>query len=153
MKINITQKNSDIEDDELNIIIESKNNNSITDEVIEYLKEFNKKKNKKVTVYDKDIVKAIECKDIILFYSKDKNNYCKTKDNTYKIKSKLYEIEDFYEGFFRISKKCVINVDHIDEFDMSTKGKIVARFDDGTEEPVSRRKVREVSKFMKERRI
>ena len=55
----------------------------------------------------------IDYNDIMLFYSENRNNYCKTSNNEiYQIKSKLYELENL-KDFIRISKKCIVNINFI----------------------------------------
>ena len=42
---------------------------------------------------------------------------------------------------------------HLDSFDMGKTGVIIVKLDDGTEEIVSRRKIKEILKYIKERSI
>ena len=95
----------------------------------------------------------IKYEDIILFYSNKKNNYCKTKDGEYKIKSKLYEIERMDIDLIRISKSCIININHVENFYIGETGKIIVRLDDQTEQTVSRRKLKDVMNYLNERSI
>ncbi len=90
--------------------------------------------------------------EIICFYSEDKNNYCKTLKGTFKIKEKLYELEEklIYGDFVRISNSCIINLKYVDSFDTSIIGTIEVLFKDGTKEYVSRRRVKEVMRKIKE---
>ena len=71
----------------------------------------------------------------------------------YKIKNRLYEIENCSEDLIRISKSCIININHVTSFDMGEKGRIAVKLDDGTKEIVSRRKIKEVINFLDERGI
>lgn len=153
MKINIIERMADIEEDQINITIEAAKLNPYKEDIVNHIKQYHKNGNNRVTVYDGNIVKSLEYKDILLFFSKNKDNYCRTSEKTYKIKSKLYELEDINMSFVRISKNCIINTDHLECFDKNIKGKIVARLDDKTEEIVSRRRIRTISKFIEERRI
>lgn len=92
--------------------------------------------------------------DIIMFYSEEKNNFCKTKDGIYKIKEKMYYIEEMLpkDKFIRISNSTIANIDHIKCFNTSIIGKILVKFKDGSEETVSRRRASDIMKFLKERR-
>ena len=92
--------------------------------------------------------------DIIMFYSEDKNNFCKTKDSVYKIKEKLYYLEDMLpkNKFIRISNSTIVNIEHVKCFNTSIIGKILVKFKDGSEETVSRRRASDIMKFLKERR-
>lgn len=92
--------------------------------------------------------------DIIMFYSEEKNNFCKTKDGIYKIKEKMYYLEEMLpkNKFIRISNSTIANIDHIKCFNTSIIGKILVKFKDGSEETVSRRRASDIMKFLKERR-
>ena len=157
MKIDIVQRKADIEDNQINVIIESNENNPYAGDFANYIKQFNKFRNKsennKVMVIDGEIVKAIDYQDIICFYSKNKNTYCKTINTTYKIKSSLYELEKVNNSFVRISKNCIANTNHVKHFEMNVEGRMVVVFDDGTEDRVSRRRIKQVGKFLDERRL
>ena len=48
----------------------------------------------------------------------------------YKTKSKLYEIEKMSTNFMRISKNCIVNIEHIKNFDISKTGSIIINLDD-----------------------
>lgn len=153
MKVNIIEKIvTDIDEDQINVVIETRERGKNEEEFIKHVKQFDKSYNK-VTIVDENIVKTVECKDIIAFYGKNKSNYCRTKEKTYKIRSKLYELEDLNTCFVRISKKCIVNIDHIVEFMINEEGRIIVKLDDNTEEIVSRRKMGKISKFIKERRL
>lgn len=91
--------------------------------------------------------------DVILFFSEEKNNFCKTKDGIYKIKEKLYYLEEMLstKDFIRISNSSIININHVKCFNTSIIGKIVVKFKDGTEESVSKRKTAEIMKFLRDR--
>ena len=96
----------------------------------------------------------INIEDIIKFYSEDKNNFCKTKDGVFKLKEKMYFLEDALpkDSFIRISNSVIINVKHIKCFNTDIIGKIAVKFNDETEEYVSKRKIPDVMKFLKDRR-
>ena len=154
MKFEIVKKiNNSLENDKVIIEIQFSNNNQGLYDFIEYLNnyEFN---HDKVIVTDKNY-NLIEIKyiDIVAFYSDKKSNYCRTKNETYKIKSKLYELENMDNNFIRISKSCIVNIKHIDKFDISEVGRIIVKLDDSTEEVVSRRRTRQIMKILEERMI
>ena len=90
--------------------------------------------------------------EIICFYSEEKNNYCKTKNGIFKIKEKLYELEEKLSkgDYVRISNSCIINLKYVDSFDTSIIGTIEVMFKDGSKEYVSRRRVKDVIKKIKE---
>ena len=90
--------------------------------------------------------------EIICFYSEEKNNYCKTKNGIFKVKEKLYELEEKLSkgDYVRISNSCIINLKYVDSFDTSIIGTIEVMFKDGSKEYVSRRRVKDVMKKIKE---
>jgi len=95
----------------------------------------------------------INIEDIIMFYSEEKNNYCKTKDGIFRIKEKLYYLEEKLSAkdFIRISNSAIININHVKCFNTSIIGKIIVKFKDGSEESVSKRRTAEIMKFLKDR--
>ena len=96
----------------------------------------------------------INISDVIVFFSEEKSNYCKTKEGVYKIKEKLYYLEDELpkKDFIRISNSTIININHVKCFNTSIIGKIVVKFKDGTQENVSKRKTSDIMSFLKNRR-
>lgn len=63
----------------------------------------------------------------------------------------MYEIEKLSVNFFRISKNCIINIKHIENFDVSKTGQIKINLDDDTFQLVSRRKIKDVMDYLDER--
>lgn len=155
MKISIVEKiNEKLEKDEIIIEIHSLNKNQDINELIIYLNNYKLMQNNKVVVMNNNYtLLEINYEDIITIYSDKKSNYCRTKNGSYKIKSKLYEIEKMDKSLIRISKSCIVNVKHIDKFDISEIGKIIIKLDDGSEEIVSRRKTKLIMKYLEERMI
>ena len=149
MKLTINKiKNESLNKDEIKITIEYSENNDI-ENFIEYINEYEKKM---VVVRQDNELLRIDFQDIILFSSDKRNVYCKTKEKEYKVKNTLYELEQNRE-FIRISRSCIININHLKSFDIGETGKLVAKLDDGSKEIVSRRKVKEIMKYTEERSI
>lgn len=93
----------------------------------------------------------LDIKEIIKFYSEDKSNYCNTEKGIFKIKERLYELEEILgKNFIRISNSCIINLNHVESFDSSITGTIEVIFKDKTKEYVSRRRVSDVMKKIRE---
>lgn len=150
MEIKIIKKiNTKMKSNQMNIILEYPNSSQEINEFLDYLKHYT---SEIIVKKEKQFVKILY-EDIILFYSKEKENYCRTKDNEYKVKSKLYELEKFNQNFMRVSKKCIVNVNHIECFDIKGAGRIIVRLDNGDEVKVSRRKIRDVIEYLDDRRI
>ena len=106
-----------------------------------------------IGMQDNDIF-IINISDIIMFYSEEKNNFCKTKDGVYRIKEKLYYLEEklSQKDFIRISNSVIANINHVKCFNTSIIVKIIIKFKNGAEETVSRRKTSEIMSFLKNRR-
>ena len=96
----------------------------------------------------------INISDVILFFSEEKNNFCKTKDGVYKIKEKLYYLEEVLsqKDFIRILNSTIVNINHVKCFNTSIIGKIIVKLKDGSEETVSKRRTSEIMRFLKNRR-
>ena len=109
---------------------------------------------KQIIGYQGNDIFVIKTEDIILVYSEEKNNYCKTKDGIYMVKEKMYYLDDMLDKnkFIRISNSAIVNIDKIKCFNTSIIGRIVVKFYDNTEVNVSRRRTTEIMKFLKERR-
>ena len=142
--------NSQLKNNEIKINIEITNESENIDKLIEYIKNFEKKN---VVVSKGNELQTIELSEILYFYSDKKYNYCKTVNGEFKIKSKLYELEKNDVNFLRISKSCVINVQNVKCFDLGETSKIIVRFDDGSEQIVARRKIKDVMNYLDERGI
>ena len=151
MKFNIEKNISNqLDKNEINIIIEGAPNNLEVDKIINYIEGYDRIKRYAIAGYE---LKNININDILYLYSDKKYNYCKTLEKEFKIKSKLYELEKMNLNFLRISKSCVINIEQVKCFDLGETGKITVRFSDGSEQIVSRRKIKDVMNYLDERRI
>ena len=142
--------NNELKKGEINISIEVAENTEKLERIIEYIKEFNKRK---IVVYDGYNMIQINIDDIMYFYSDGNYNFCKTKDREYRVKSKLYEIDKKSNDFLRISKGCIINIKQVKSFDIGENRNIIVRFNDDSEQFVSRRKIKEVINYLDERMI
>ncbi len=151
MKINIEKIiNHTLENNQIYLKIEMKSENENTEDFIQYIENF---ENKKVFVINNNELKNIKINDILYFYSDKKYNYCKTTKQEFKIKSKLYELEKMNPDFLRISKSCIINLQNVKCFDLGETGKIIVKFYNNLEQPVSRRKIHDVMNYLEERGI
>lgn len=151
MKIHINKfTNKKLKKDEVNINIEVAENNEQIENIIKYIKEFNQKE---ILVYDDYNMVQININDILYFFSEGNYNFCKTKNKEYRVKSKLYEIDKISNDFLRISKGCIINIKQVKSFDIGTNRRIIVRFNDNSEQFVSRRKIKEVMNYLDERMI
>lgn len=150
MKINLVKiPKKDIPKETINIKLEYNSENQEIKQFVNYVEKYNKS----VFVQKDYTMVEVFYKDIIYVYSNDKTNYCKTIHDTYKLKLRLYEIEKMNIDFMRISKNCIINIQHIKNFDVSKTGKIVINLDDGSSQFVSKRRIRDVLEFLDERKM
>ena len=76
MNIHINRSvNKELEKNELNINIESSENNNEVVNLIEYIKEYS---NNKIVVYDGYNMIQVSINEIMYFYSEGNYNFCKT---------------------------------------------------------------------------
>ena len=96
----------------------------------------------------------LKSSDILYFYSDEKYIYAKTKDEGYKVKQKMYELEECLptNKYIRISSAYIINIDKMVSFDMGQIGSLYAKMEDGKKLEVSKRRIKEVKKFLTERK-
>lgn len=155
MKINFNKKNNEnLKSDEIYLEIQYCSENKEVQKLIEYINNYSKKQKNMVIVLNEDYsLIEIDINDIIMFYSDKKYNYCKLKNGSYKIKSRLYELEKKHTDFMRVSKSCIVNIKHVEKFDISETGKIVVKLDDSSEQIVSRRRNSSIMNYLEERMI
>lgn len=98
-------------------------------------------------------ISIININDIISFYSDESKTYCKTGKGVYLIKQKLYELEEILpqKDFIRISNSTIVNIKYVDCFDVGIVGDIIIKYKDGAKDYVSKRRVSNVMKFLKDR--
>lgn len=146
--------NTNISDEfkEVSIIINAPELSEETQKLFQYISSINSIPTQIIANKNNEIY-FIDLDEIICFFSKDKYNYARTKKDTYKIKYKLYELEDNLKqkNFIRISNSCIINVNQVECFDTSILGTVLVKMKDNTQENVSKRNIKSVMKFLKER--
>ena len=124
---------------------------SITDEVSNVLKAL--ESCEKETIYGIKEGQAYELKlkDIICFFTDDKNVYMKTKEGDFKTKYRMFEIEEKLQSnkFLRISNAVIVNTSHVKCFDIAQVGNIIVKLDNGTQEYVSKRRIPMILKELK----
>ena len=122
--------------------------------LIQYASHINEMQNQ-IMASENNKIYFIDLERVICFFSKDKYNYVRVKEGTYKIKQKLYELENSLrkKDFIRISNSCLIHINQVECFDTSVLGTILVRLKDGTQETVSKRRVAQIMKLLRERGI
>ena len=146
VRTNISSEFQDIE-----VLINAPEKNEDVQRLENELLSKNTKSLKQIIGMQNNDIFLINVEDVILFFSEEKNNFCKTKDGIFRIKEKLYYLEEILsnKNFIRISNSAIININHVKCFNTSIIGKILVKFKDGTEETVSRRRISEIMKFLK----
>lgn len=128
----------------------------LTDEVQKIIDNLSKisKKKKEIVATKNNQIFLLKSKDVLYFYSDEKNNFAKTRESVYKIKERLYELEENLDdkNFIRISNSCIINIDRTKCFDVSQIGSLIAKMEDDTKQEVSKRKIKNVMNFLNERK-
>ena len=125
MDIKILKKlNKTLSNDEIKITIEYNQNNSIYEDIENYLNQYKEDNNIIVVKNDYNHLIHLDKNHILKFFSIAKQNYCETIDNQkYMINKKLYEIEKLDKNYIRISKHCIVNLKNIKFFDMNSTRK------------------------------
>ena len=136
MEVNL-KINEELEKNEILVEIQYSSKNKYFQHFVDYIKNYELDYRNKVIVLS-DNYELVEVE---------------LKDKSYRVKSKLYELEEINADFIRISKNCIVNIKHVEMFDISKTGKIVVRLDDFTEQVVSRRKTKDIMKYLEDRRI
>lgn len=153
MKIKIsTNIDNNLNDEEIEITINASSNSDILDKVIKNIQSISDNIDTVVGSKENNF-SIINVQDVICFYSNEQNNYCKTKNGEYRIKKKLYELEESLDknSFIRISNSCIVNIKFIESFDLSKIGNIIIKLLDGSTEEVSKRRISNIMKFLRER--
>lgn len=153
MKIKIdTNLSDDMPAEEVEIIIKASRKCQILNKIMESIQSISNQI-ETITGTKENAISIIPVEEIFYFYSKEQGNYCKTRQGDFKIKKKLYELEEGLnkKEFIRISNACIANVKHIKSFDLGMIGNIVVLFSDGTSQLVSKRRISNVIRFLKER--
>lgn len=153
MKIEInTCISNEKETDEIEVTINASKNSETLNKIIESLQSISDNIDTIIGAKQNNI-SIINVNEIICFYSREQNNFCKTQNGEFKVKKKLYELEENLDKktFIRISNSCIVNIKFVESFDLSKIGNIVIKFIDGTTEYVSKRRISSVMKFLRER--
>lgn len=147
VETNISEKYKDI-----TVLIKAPEYTSEIDRIVTGINEINQKQ--ELIAYKENNIYIIKLKDIVCIFSNDKRNYLKTLKGVFEIKNTLYSLEELLpkNKFIRISNSYIINIDKVESFDVSIVGSIVAIMVTNDHLSVSKRRIREVMKFLKERR-
>ena len=108
---------------------------------------------KRFTIRIGQHLKMINTSEIVCFYSQDKGTYLQTNQGrSYLLDFSLEQLENILDNeiFFRVNRKCYINLDYIDDIIIysNSRLKIAIKSFDVFEIIVSREKVRDFKKWI-----
>lgn len=129
---------------QLKIIIQNHTLNDEVQTVMDQLK--NQKKVESLFGYEEDKIYVLKASDIYLFYSEQSKVVASLESVTYKMKDKLYQLEErlMNDGFVRISKSAIVNLNHIANIEATFDGGLVVVLNNNQKEVISRRYVKKV---------
>ena len=153
MKINLKTNISKDHGDDIEVIVNASEYTKDVEDLIKLINTVNKSKISTILGKNENEVSILDISDIMYFYSEEQNNYCKTQKGTFKINEKLYELEEKLPkaNSVTISNSSIINIKYVQCFDVGIVGSILVKFVDNSTQYVSRRRVSQVMKFLKER--
>lgn len=154
MNIKVTTNISKDHGDDIEVIINASKITKELEDIINIINETSKEGINTILGMEDNKISIINVDEIMYIYSEEQCIYCKTKKGTFKISEKLYELEEKLpvDSFIRISNSAIINIKYVDCFDVGIVGTILVKFIDDSTQYVSRRRVKNVMKFLKERR-
>lgn len=154
MKINLNTLISESHGDDIEITIKASEYTKELGNLIELINAISTSEINTILGKNGNEISILDVNDIMYLYSEEQHNYCKTKKGIFIIKEKLYELENVLpqKNFIRISNSTIININYVESFDVGIVGSILVKFSDGSIQYVSRRRVSQVMKFLKERR-
>ena len=97
-----------------------------------------------------DVMSILDPGEISRVYSEGRKITAVTQDGEYVIKKRLFEIEELLEKskFARISNSEIINLKKVKHFDLSFRGTICVKMNDGSVTYVSRRYVSKIKTIL-----
>lgn len=107
--------------------------NSDIDQVIQLIETLGQSaQTNKFIGYDDETMYITNINDILYFEAKDANVYCITASHSLKVKEKLYEVEQkiMNDGFIRISRSVIINIDKVSTIAPWFNRRLLITFDD-----------------------
>lgn len=154
MNINVTTNISKDHGEDIEVIINTSKITKELEALINLINETSKGEINTILGKDDNKISVINVDEIMYIYSENQSNFCKTEKGSFKISEKLYDLENKLprDKFIRISNSAIINIKYVDCFDVGVVGTILVKFIDESTEYVSRRRVKDVMKFLKERR-
>ena len=83
--------------------------------------------------------------DVFAVYTEDGKLFARTENEKLQLRERLYAAEEkLGTGFVKINQSCIVNVSHIERFDVSVGGSLLAVLKNGYKDYVSRRQLKTV---------
>ena len=119
-------------------------------ELEELIEKISKYKPAVICGFKDDVMRILEPSEISRIYSEGRKIVAVTDDGEYIIRKRLFEVEEALElsRFSRISNSEIINLSKVKHFDLSFKGTICVRMNDGSVTYVSRRYVSKIKSVL-----
>lgn len=119
-------------------------------EIEELVDKISKYKPAVICGFKDDIMRILEPGEITRIYSEGRKIAAVTENGEYIIRKRLFEVEETLElsRFARISNSEIINLGKVQHFDLSFKGTICVKMNDGSVTYVSRRYVSKIKSIL-----
>lgn len=93
----------------------------------------------------RDEIRKIYPNEVICFSVESGKLYAYLSQQKYRLKQRLYEVEQIVGiSFLKIHQSCLVNINFIEKFKVSWKGELMVVLNNGKEEYVSRRRLKDV---------
>lgn len=114
-------------------------------ELVEKIESLIEKPGHIILGYKDEEVFRLKLMEASCFFTNNNKIYAHFTDEKYLLKERLYKIEELLdESFIRINQGCIVNINHIEKFEMSVGGTIKVVLKNGFEDYISRRNLKEV---------
>lgn len=123
---------------------------SMTDEISDIVKKISNDAPQIISGTRNDKVEVIEPHTLIRMYAASGKVFAVTEKGEYALRLRLYELEERLDGsrFVRISNSEIINLQKVNNFDLSFTGTICVKLSNGDTTYVSRRYVSKIKKIL-----
>ena len=122
----------------------------ITDEVSDIVKKLSDDAPQILSGFRENTLEILEQNDIYRFYASAGKIYAETEKGEYTLRLRLYELEDRLDKnrFVRISNSEIVNIQKVQNFDLSFTGTICVSLTNGIVTYVSRRYVHKIKQIL-----
>lgn len=153
MNVKINYKILDsLNEDDIIIEISAGQNSEEFQKILNNIQKIAKEKDS-IIGYKNSELFIIPINKISAFYSKEQKVFCKAENSEFIVKKRLYELEENLNEnqFIRISNSCIVNLKYIECFDLKYIDNIDVKMKNGELYIVSKRRIKHLLKFLKER--